>query len=211
MKSSTRPTLPVTLATWRTPLERSSTSHERGEGGKDGEEGDSSYSPAWLTSALTPLRSTKHPTKRAAPPALGRIAHQRGGFTRDLRGSWDFITIPPAGQGKEGEEKREVVVRHLLPRDDLRFYRTDGVQGDVRPEKGERFVVGPSPAALGTFWWRWGDLRGDLAGKRFQADEWWDGGEDEDDCGGADWVKSEGENGFGLTMEVENEAEVEFT
>jgi hypothetical protein len=163
-----------------------------------------------MNSAVTPLRSTKQPAKHAAPPALGYIAHGRGGLTRDLRGTWDFITIPPVGQENEGKENPEVVVRHLLPRDDLRFYRTDGVQRDVKPEKGERFVIGPSPGGLGTFWWRWGDLRGDLAGKKFWADEWWNGGEDGKDCGGEDWVKSEGENGFGLTMEVENEAEVEF-
>jgi hypothetical protein len=70
-------------------------------------------------------------------------------------------------------------------------------------------VVGPSAGALGTFWWRWGSLEGDLKGKRFRADEWWDGDKGNGAEGG-DWVKSEGENGFGLTMEVENEAVVKL-
>lgn len=169
-------------------------------------------SPAWLHSALTPLRSTTHPSKLAGPPALGYIAHERGGFTRDLRDSWDFITIPPAGQGKE---KAEVVARHLLPRGNLRFYSKTGGEGELKPEKGEKFVVGPSAGSLGTFWWRWGDLSGDLADKKFRADEWWDGDGGEDGgqalAGeGGEWVQSEGENGFGLTMEVESGAEVKF-
>jgi hypothetical protein len=121
-----------------------------------------SSSPAWLNSALTPLRSTTDPSKCVAPPALERIAHRRGGFTRELRASWDFITVPPAGQGKQGEENGVVVAHHLLPRDGLRFYRTDGAQGEVMPEKGEKLVVGLSTGGLGTFWWRWGDLTGDL-------------------------------------------------
>ncbi len=115
--------------------------------------------------------------------------------------------MPPDG--------REITVEHLLPREELRFYRQGGGNGDAQPEKGEQFVIGPSTNALGTFWWRWGDLNGDLADKKFQSDDWYDG---KDDCGdlvsavGEEglWVKSEGENGFGLTMDVENEVEVEF-
>lgn len=41
----------------------------------------------------------------------------------------------------------------------------------VRPEKGERFVIGPSAGALRTFWWRWGDLEG----KKFWGDDWFEG------------------------------------
>lgn len=206
VKSSIDPTRPVTLATWRTPLERP---HKRrgSEGQKSEEEvkGECpSSSPAWLESALTPLRSTADPNKLAAPAELGWIAHRRGGYARDLRESWDFLTVPAA------ETHKEVVVRHILPRDGLRFYYKTG--GEARPEKGEKFVVGPSANALGTFWWRWGDLEGDLADKRF-SNEWWDGEEGDGNqmsTAEEDWVKSEGENGFGLTMEVVNEAEIEF-
>lgn len=109
-----------------------------------------------------------------------------------------------------------MVVKHLLPRAGLRFYSTTDGEAVMGPKKGEKFVVAPSAGGLGTFWWRWGDLAGDLAGKKFRADEWWDGddgGEPEavsEERGGGEWVESEGENGFGLTMEVENEAEIEF-
>ena len=115
VRFSTRPTLPVTLATWRTPLERqlritpTSKNHKREEGEvKEEQEGEEekepSHSPAWLNSALTPLRSTTHPSKCAAPPALGWVARQRGGFPRDLRASWDLITVPPAGQGRRAKK-----------------------------------------------------------------------------------------------------------
>ncbi len=76
-------------------------------------------------------------------------------------------------------------------------------------------MVAPSEGGLGTFWWRWGDLEGELGGKKFMSDEWFDGERGDGDGDGKgrereEWVKSEGENGFGLTMEVENEAEIEF-
>ena len=115
--------------------------------------------------------------------------------------------MPPDG--------RELTIKHFLPRKVLRFYRKGGGEGDAQPEKGERFVIGPNTNALGTFWWRWGDLNGDLANKKFRSDDWYDG---KNDGGNQElsvgeeglWLESEGVNGFGLTMEVENEAEVEF-
>lgn len=203
IKFSTRPGLPVTLTTLRTPLEKEPNPNPQAS---ENAEAPIS-SPVWLNSALTPLRSTTDASKRAAPPALGWIAHRRGGLPRDLRESWDFITVPRDGG--------EIEVKHLLPRENLRFYKQGGDEGDAQPEKGERYVIGPNVNALGTFWWRWGDLNGDLADKKFQSDDWFDG---KDDGGDQElavaeeglWLKSEGENGFGLTMDVENEAEVEF-
>ena len=212
IKSTTRPGLPVTLATWRTPLEKENNSkpqhieqQQKPQASEDAEVPISS--PVWLNSALTPFRSTTDPSKRAAPPALGWVTHRRGGFPRDLRESWDFITVPPDG--------RTITVKHFLPRKALRFYRQGGGEGHAQPEKGERFVIGPSANALGTFWWRWGDLNGDLADKKFRSDDWYDGkndGGNQELAVGEEglWLESEGENGFGLVMEVENEAEVEF-
>ena len=72
----------------------------------------------------------------------------------------------------------------------------------------ERWVIGPDRGGLGTFWWRTGDLDADLQGKKFKNDEWFDGEEGDDD--NAQMVESEGANGFGLTMEIENQAEVIF-
>lgn len=79
------------------------------------------------------------------------------------------------------------------------------------PEKGERFTIGPSERGLGTFWWRWGDLEGDLAEKKFRAVHWFDGDTSQGMPGREeDWLENEGKEGFGLTMEVENMAEVEL-
>ncbi|KAL8787518.1 MAG: hypothetical protein Q9213_002176 [Squamulea squamosa] len=199
VKQSTQPALPVTLSTWRTPLERSLSSDS------------SSSSPVWLNSALTYFRSTSDPDQYGGPPELGYKVHY-GGFARNLRDDWDFITIPSF------ESREEAVVEHRLPVEKLQFWkkRDDGYRDEVRPEKGEKWVIGPSEGALGTFWWRWGDLEGDLKGKEFRNDEWFEG-RTEDGAGkeateeeGKEWVESEGENGFGLTMEVENQAEVVF-
>ena len=202
----------MTLATWRTPLEKEKKSNaqhvEQQQSSQASEAAEVPISsPVWLNSALTPFRSTTDPSKRAAPPALGWVTHRRGGFPRNLRESWDFITVPPDG--------REITVKHFLPREVLRFYRQGSAEGDAQPEKGEVFVIGPSANALGTFWWRWGDLNGDLADKKFRSDDWYDGKNDGDNMELAVgkeglWLESEGENGFGLTMEIENEAEVEF-
>ncbi|KAL8767363.1 MAG: hypothetical protein Q9209_006126 [Squamulea sp. 1 TL-2023] len=199
IKHSTYPALPVTLSSWRTPLERSLSP-------------DSSSSPVWLNAALTYLHSTSNPDRYGGPPELGYKVHHYGGFARNLREDWDFITIPSLESGEE------IVVEHRLPVEKLQFWkkRDDGYRDEVRPEKGEKWVVGPSEGALGTFWWRWGDLEGDLKEKQFWNDEWFvektENGEGREARRGEgkESVESEGENGFGLTMEIENQAEVEF-
>ncbi|KAL9609263.1 MAG: hypothetical protein Q9167_005964 [Letrouitia subvulpina] len=194
VKSSSHSNLPVTLATWRTPLERPIDEDEI-----------ISSSPVWINSALTPFHSTSDPSRCAGPPELGYIVHRRGGYPRNLRESWDFVTVPSADSGQE------VVISHLVPLERLRFWSTNpsATTEPVRPEKGERFRIRPSEGGLGTFWWRWGDLDGDLAGKKFCNNEWFEGNIHEGQDGD-DYLESEGENGFGLVMEVENETEVEF-
>lgn len=109
------------------------------------------------------------------------------------------------------ESGQEVVISHHLPLERLRFWSTnpDTDTKSVCPEKGERFRISPSEGSLGTFWWRWGNLDEDLAGKKFCNNEWFEGSMDESQHGEG-WLESEGENGFGLVMEVENETEVEF-
>lgn len=104
------------------------------------------------------------------------------------------------------------MVQHRLPVEKLQFWkrRDDGYRDEVKPEKEEKWTIGPSEGGLGTFWWRWGDLEGDLKGKEFRNDEWFDEEEGDKEGEGAEWVESEGENGFGLCMEIENHAEVIF-
>lgn len=55
-------------------------------------------------------------------------------------------------------------------------------------------------------------MEGELGGKKFMSDEWYDGekGDKHEEVNGEEWVESGGENGFGLTMETENEAEIQF-
>lgn len=109
-----------------------------------------------------------------------------------------------------------MVVEHRFPVEKLQFWkkRDDRYRDEVKPEKGEKWFIGPSEGGLGTFWWHWGDLEGDLKGKEFRNDEWFDGEKGdrnrEREGEGETWVESEGANGFGLTMEIENQAEVEF-
>lgn len=119
-----------------------------------------------------------------------------------MREDWDFITIPSFESGEE------VLVEHRLAIEKLQFWQTrnDGYRDEVKPEKGD----GPSEGGLGTFWWRRGDLERDLKGKEFRNDEWFDSEKGNGEGEGGTWVESEGENGFGLTMEIENLAEVEF-
>ncbi len=104
----------------------------------------------------------------------------------------------------------------MLPLEKLQLWllKSYGYRDEVKPLKGEKFLIAPREGALGTFWWRWGDLDGELGGKKFMSDEWFDGdtgdGKRCEDGNGEEWVKSEGENGFGLTMDIENEAVIEF-
>lgn len=127
-----------------------------------------------------------------------------------MREDWDFLTIPSLASGEE------IVVEHRLPVEKLQFWkkRNNGYRDEVQPEKGEKWGIGPSEGGLGTFWWRWGDLERDLKGKEFRNDEWYDekpGNEEEDSQSEEKkWIESEGKNGFGLTMETENHAELTF-
>ena len=200
IKHSVRPELPVTLATWRTPLERRLPSEHQ----------EDSTSPVWLNSALTPITSTTDPQKMMGPQEMGWKVHRGGGFPRNLRDAWDFITIPPAAAASD-QPLAETTVRHLLPTEGLDFRTRDGQPW--RPSKGEKFVVGPALGALGTFWWRFGDLETDLKTAEFVADDWWNGeggGEQAPADGEAQYLESQGANGFGLTMEVETTAEFEI-
>ena len=108
----------------------------------------------------------------------------------------------------------EVLVEHRLPIDKLEFWkkRDDGYRDAVKPEKGEVWSIGLSEGGLGTFWRRWGSLDEDLKGKEFRKDAWFDGekdnGEKEEES--TNWVYTEGDNGSGLNMQIQNQAMVTF-
>ena len=103
----------------------------------------------------------------------------------------------------------EAMIRHIVPRNKMRFSNPKHPESSARPEKGEKFAIKPNQRALGTYWWTWGDLEQDLAEKKFRADHWYDGDIDREELG-EEWVESEGTDGAGLTMEIQNEAIVEF-
>lgn len=53
-------------------------------------------------------------------------------------------------------------------------YEPDLKKEDIKP--GEEYSIGLDPGYVGTTWWCWGDLEGDLEGKKFS--EWrkgWEG------------------------------------
>jgi len=60
----------------------------------------------------------------------------------DLRKSWEFITIPPLGQG-------ETVIKHEVPRNLIE-------EADLN--SGEVYKVALSDKCLGTRWWTFGKL-----------------------------------------------------
>ena len=88
--------------------------------------------------------------------------------------------------------------------------REDGYRDEVKPQKGEGWVIGPSEGGLGTFWWKFGDLEGDLRDREFKNDEWFDGEQESGNYNSVEMVGSEGENGYGLTTDIEDQAEVTF-
>ncbi|KAL9590708.1 MAG: hypothetical protein Q9203_000504 [Teloschistes exilis] len=153
------------------------------------------------------VRCTTDPDRYGGPPELGYKILHRGGFARDLRRDWNFITIPSQESGQE------VTVEHRVKVENLQFWkrRDDGYRDKVKLEEGEKWVIGPSEGGLGTFWWRWGDSERDLKEKEFWNDEWYEGRKNDDggdrEGDGREGVESEGENGFGLIMEIENQAE----
>lgn len=93
----------------------------------------------------------------------------------------EFITIPASGS---------VVVAHDLPLSRIFQFESDVKKEDVKP--GEEYSIGLNEGYVGTMWWCWGDLEGDLKEKRFS--EWrkgWEGynlggvekpGKDEEGC-----------------------------
>ena len=74
--------------------------------------------------------------------------------------------------------EREVVVEHRLPVKELKFgqmKKGDEYRQEAKPERGEKWSIGPSQGGLATFWWHWGDLDGDLKENGFKNDGWFDG------------------------------------
>lgn len=66
------------------------------------------------------------------------------------------------------------MVSHDLPLSRIFQYESDLAREDIKP--GEEYSIRLDPGYVGTMWWCWGDLEGDLKGKKFS--EWrkgWEG------------------------------------
>ncbi|KAI4241242.1 MAG: hypothetical protein L6R40_004658 [Gallowayella cf. fulva] len=70
----------------------------------------------------------------------------------------NFLTVPAKG---------EVQVKHDLPVSRMLKYDQQVSRDDLYP--GESYSFRLNPDYLGTTWWCWGDLEGDLAGKKLSA------------------------------------------
>lgn len=81
-------------------------------------------------------------------------------FDADLRvREYQFVTIPGDGS--------EVHITHDLPFSRMFKYAEGIKKEDLRP--GERYKAGMYYGYVGTVWWCWGDLEGDLKGKKLCA------------------------------------------
>lgn len=73
---------------------------------------------------------------------------------RDL----EFVTVPADGT--------EVTITHDLS-DNRLFEHSEIKRGEIRP--GETFKMHMDSKYVGTMWWCWGDVNGDLKGKKLHA------------------------------------------
>ncbi|KAI4118162.1 MAG: hypothetical protein LQ338_007451 [Usnochroma carphineum] len=110
---------------------------------------------------FSPLISKSVPQKKIN---LGRLKPHHARMTDpkspNLRErDWlDFLTIPADG---------EVQIRHDLPISRMFRYEDSLTSTDLKPGETYRFHINPD--YLGTTWWCWGDLEGDLKDKKFSA------------------------------------------
>ncbi|KAL8936590.1 MAG: hypothetical protein Q9216_004851 [Gyalolechia sp. 2 TL-2023] len=109
-----------------------------------------------------PLTSTSDPSKTIN---LGQwkphhLQHGREPQSPNLRerDGLEFLTIPANGQ---------VEVRHDMSIDRMFEHESDRRREDLKPGETYRFRV--SSGYLGTKWWCWGDLEGELKDKKLSA------------------------------------------
>lgn len=97
-----------------------------------------------------------------------------------------FVTIPAASAAQP-----TLTISHDLPLSRIFQFEPDLSKEDIKP--GESYSIRLDPGYVGTMWWCWGDLEGDLKEKSFS--EWrkgWDGYNFGVDEPGKDVVDREG-------------------
>lgn len=157
--------------------------------------------------ALGPLRRISNndddQTEQPKSISLGLLRPHRARretLPRDMRErDWlNWLTIPPASATGDSDTVAVVQVSHPLPLSRIFQREHNLTPDDVIP--GERYRIAMSDGYVGTTWWCWGDLNGDLRGKKFSA---WQKGWEERNVGvekpgkeemegeGGDWVVGE--------------------
>ncbi|KAI0384096.1 hypothetical protein F5Y04DRAFT_235712 [Hypomontagnella monticulosa] len=90
-----------------------------------------------------------------------KVHEARRDDSSDLRElGYRFITVPGDGSSVE--------VTHRLSWERIFRYEEKRTKADLEP--GEKFEMSINRGYLGTIWWCWGDLEGDLKGKKLH--EW---------------------------------------
>ncbi|RYP77951.1 hypothetical protein DL771_000810 [Monosporascus sp. 5C6A] len=123
-------------------------------------------------------------TERRISLGLFRVNERMRSDALDLRErGYEFLTIPGDGSA--------VTVTHKLDWDRIFKYEKKLSREDLKP--GDKFRIGLNSQFIGTCWWCFGDLEGDLKGKRFYAwceDDFGDGRPDDDFLREGNWVLS---------------------
>lgn len=113
------------------------------------------------------LRSTSNPNRRISlgmlRPHYARSSESPPVNLRERNLEW--VTIPATGlTGGETEVTHELSMSRLVA------HAADTVkEGGGELKTGERFKMHMSDGYIGTSWWCWGDLEGDLRDKPFHA------------------------------------------
>ncbi len=152
IEASAQPSRPITIATSDTVLD-----------------------PATLSQgSIGALQSTSDPSKKISLGNLRpNIRHPDQPLDMRHRPWLQFITIP-ADDAVAAAAAAPVVISHDLPLSRIFQFESDLSKEDIKP--GEEYSIQLDPGYVGTMWWCWGDLEGDLKGKKFS--EWrkgWDG------------------------------------
>lgn len=152
IEASAQPSRPITIATSDTVLD-----------------------PATLSQgSMGALQSTSDPSRKISLGNLRPHIRHPDPPPVDMRQRpWlQFITIPAADADADADPV--LVISHDLPLSRIFKFESDLRKEDIKP--GEEYSIGLDPAYVGTMWWCWGDLNGDLKDRKFS--EWrkgWEG------------------------------------
>ncbi|KAL8817039.1 MAG: hypothetical protein Q9223_004051 [Gallowayella weberi] len=110
---------------------------------------------------IGPLVSTERPDKRIQlgnfKPHAARTSQPKSDDLKEHE-HLHLLTIPANG---------EIQIKHNLPVSRMLKYDSHLAKQDLHPGESYRFRLNPD--YVGTTWWCWGDLEGDLADKKLSA------------------------------------------